>query len=203
MMLAIGAIILVIVAGGGYYAWKTYFSQAPAETPTPETPAVDDRATYASSTLRISLKYPKDYTVDDSFSNLSVNPKKPISGVKFTIPLQTATGTNLSADSGISIEWLPRAKKCTGDIYLAANVRAREVVEGNMTYSVATSSEAGAGNLYEEFVYAISSSSPCTAIRYFIHSTQFANYPPGIVIEFDRAALLADFDKIRQSLVLQ
>lgn len=153
--------------------------------------------------MKIALKYPKGFITDDSYANISVNPKKPIGGVKFTLPLEMATGTNLAADTGISIEQLPRANNCTGDIYLAANVRPTIVIEGINRYSLATSSDAGAGNVYEEWVYAIASSSPCTAVRYFLHSTQLANYSEGTVREFDKAALLLEFDKIRQSLILQ
>jgi hypothetical protein len=74
-------------------------------------------------------------------------------------------------------------------------------MENGAEYSVATSSEAAAGNLYEEMVYALSGISPCTAVRYYIHSSNIGNYATG-TIEFDRAALLAAFDKIRMSLTL-
>jgi hypothetical protein len=206
MSLIVGIIILIIIAGAGYLGWKAIANQSPAETPTttPDVPVVtDDRADYASTTLHIALKYPKGYTVNDSFINTTVNPNKPISGVKFTIPMEMATGTNLSSDSGLSIEQLPRANKCTGDIFLQANVKPTTVSDGAMSFSVASSSDAGAGNLYEEIVYAIPGSTPCIGIRYFIHSTQFANYPAGTVTQFDHAALIADFDKIRQSIVIQ
>ena len=114
-----------------------------------------------------------------------------------------ATGTNLSSfDTGISVESLPRAQKCAGDIYILENVRASEVVENGVTYSVATTSGAAAGNLYEEMVYALADSSPCTAMRYFIHSTNIGNYEPGAVQEFDKNALLTIFDEIRRSIVL-
>lgn len=204
--MVVTAVVFVLVVGGGYFAWTTFVDKAPVETvpTTPEVPVmVDESLTYASTTMGIAVKYPKEYVLNDAFSNTSVNPQKPIHGVKFTLPVEMATGTNLSADSGISIEQLPRANKCSGDIYLAANVKSRDQVEGNIIYSFASSSDAGAGNLYEEYVYAISSSTPCTAVRYFIHTTQIANYPTGTVREFDRAALIAAFDKIRQSLVLQ
>jgi hypothetical protein len=147
------------------------------------------------------------YTVDASYKYDQVNPKKPISGVKFTIPGAMATGTNLSSDSYISVESLPHAKSCTGDIYLAANVHPHQETTASTTYSVATSTDAGAGNRYEESVYAISGSNPCTAVRYFIHYGAIENYPsagePGAVTAFDHAALLAAFDQIRNSLVLK
>ncbi len=161
------------------------------------------RNTYASSTMGISIKYPQSYTVDESYAYDQFGPKKLIHGVKFIIPLAMATGTNLSIqDTGISVEQLPRAKNCTGDIYLKANVKANTIIENDVRYSAATSSGAAAGNMYEEMVYALSGSSPCTAVRYYIHSSNVGDYGTGTIREFDRAALLETFDKIRRSLVL-
>ena len=196
----IGAILIILVAGSGYYLLKGKGSN-PTPASTVEQPATE---TYATSTFAIT--YPADYTVDASYIYDQVNPKKPISGVKFTIPGSMATGTNLSSDTYLSVEWLPRAKKCTGDIYLAANVRPRTETLASTTYSVASSTGAAAGNIYDETVYALPDSSPCIAVRYFIHSGNIANYPaagePGAVREFDRAALIAAFDTIRASLML-
>lgn len=159
--------------------------------------------TYASSTMGISLQYPKGYTLDEAYVNDSVNPKKPIHGVSFTIPESMATGTNLSSDTRITIEQLPNAKNCTGDIFLAANVKAHAITEGVVDYSVASSTGAAAGNRYEEVVYAFAGNKPCTAVRYFVHWGAIENYPAGAVIEFDRGALRAAFDAIRQSLEVE
>jgi hypothetical protein len=40
-------------------------------------------------------------------------------------------------------------------------------------------------------------------VRYFIHYGVFQNYPAGMVREFDQQALLASFDAIRRTLVVQ
>lgn len=191
------AFILVVV--GGYYLLKGNGASAPVEMDDQEA-VVPTTAVFATSTY--SVTYPTSFTVDPNFQNTSVSAAKPIAGVKFTIPETHATGTNLSADSFVSIEQLPRAKSCTGDIYLAANVLARSVSDNGVTYSVATSTEGAAGNRYEEMVFAIAGSKPCTAVRYHVHSTAIENYPAGSVREFDRAALIAAFDQIRTSLVL-
>jgi len=196
----VGAVIIILIIGGGYYllAGKKGGTGASGGG---SVITVTATSTYATSTF--SIVYPSDYSVDESYTYTQVNPKKPISGVKFTIPGEVATGTNLSADTYISVEWLPHAKKCTGDIYLAANVRPQTVAGANgVEYSVATSSDAAAGNIYDEAVYALSGSSPCRAVRYSIHSTEIGNYTPGAVQPFDRSALLSAFDTIRQSLSL-
>jgi hypothetical protein len=193
---AVGIVALVLLAVGGFYLWNGGKKATPNET----APAVEASvSTYATSTFSVS--YRADFTVNDSYSYEGV-PKKPISGVKFTVPASIAAGTNLSSDSGVSVESLPRAKNCTGDIYLFDTVRPVSMTVGSTTYSVATTSDAGAGNFYEEQVYAITGSSPCTAVRYFIHSRNIGNFEPGVAVEFDRAALLSAFDAIRDSLVL-
>lgn len=198
----IGVAVVLALAAGGAFVWMTLPAKS-EPTSQPVTPQPDPVETYASSTLGISISYPPGYTPNETYAYDAFGPAKLIRGVKFTVPLQMATGTNLSADdTGISIEWLPRAKTCTGDIYIKANVPAVSLTEGTTKYSVATTSEGAAGNVYEETVYAIASSTPCTAVRYFIHSTNIGNYATGTVREFDRAALLREFDKIRQSLKL-
>ncbi len=200
LILGVAAVILIILAIVGFF-FKDQIpglsggSAAPVATTTPDTtPAW---ATYATSTY--SVDYPPGYTVEESYQYTGFT-KKPIAGVAFVVPATLATGTNLSADTRVSVEQLPRANNCTGDIFINANVKATTLSEGGLTYSVATTTGAGAGNLYEEAVYAIAGSKPCTAVRYYIHSTNPANYEPGVIREFDRQALLTEFDEIRKSL---
>ncbi len=196
----VGAVIVVIVVAGAVFVWKTLPS---ASKPAPGAAVTQQMATSTYATTTFSVIYPRDFTANDSHVYDQVNPKKPIYGVRFTIPIAMATGTNLTSDTYMSVESLPRAKKCTGDIYLAANVKSSTVTENSIEYLLATSSGVAAGNMYEEMVYALSGSSPCTAVRYYIHSSNIGNYATSTVREFDRAALLTSFDKIRQSLVLK
>lgn len=192
--------VVVILALGGYFVWQTLgTSLVRPPTPTPEEPTA---STYATTTF--SVRYPSNYTVNDMYAYDQFE-GKPIAGVKFVVPASITNGTNLSPDTGVSVESLPRAKNCTGDIYIVPNVKATSLVVGSTTYSVATTSGAAAGNIYEERVYAVAESSPCTAVRYFIHSGNIGNYPQegeGAVREFDRSALLSTFDSIRDALVL-
>src|SRR3989344_3971965 len=117
--LALAAVLSV----AGFYTWKVLGSRAPAA---PQV-AVDTRSSYATSTY--SVKYPSDFILNAPYAYGAFGPKKPINGVKFIIPGTMATGTNLSADTGISVEQLPRAKNCTGDIYLHANVTAHDITQ--------------------------------------------------------------------------
>jgi hypothetical protein len=92
---------------------------------------------------------------------------------------------------------------CTASDFSSQPVIATTTTINNREYSFASTSDAGAGNFYEEHIFALPYSRPCTAIRYFIHSTNIANYDPGAIKEFDKAALLKQFDAIRDTLVTQ
>ena len=195
----VGIVAIIIVLGGIlYYLQKN----TPAGQPQQQTQIPAAAATSSYANAAFSIVYPADFSVDPSFANTEVSEKKPIAGVKFSIPGTMATGTNLAADTFLSVEQLPRAKLCTGDIYLKQNVKSTKIADGNVTYSLATTSSNAAGNIYEEYVYALPASSPCTAVRYSIHSTDIHNYPPGTVQEFDHTKLLSIFDDIRRSLTL-
>jgi len=199
-IIAIAGLIIVIVAG--LYFFTNIFKSS-VQTPPPatnNTPPSPSTHTYATTTY--SITYPDGWTLNDSYAYDQFGPTKLINGISLTVPASMATGTNLSSDTRLTVEQLPRAKKCTGDIFINADVKATSMADGGVTYSVATSSGAGAGNFYEETVYAIASSSPCTAVRYFVHSSNIGNYPAGAVTEFDRASLVSAFDTIRRSLVL-
>ncbi len=199
----IAALVAVLVVALGIVLWfnlggKNWLPKKEAPKQEEQAP-VPTTSTYSTSTF--SIVYPNDFTVDATYAYQGV-PKKPIAGVKFIIPSTMATGTNLSSDSGLSVESLPHAKKCTADIYFYENVKAHNMTIGSTTYSVASSTGAAAGNRYEEQVYAVTGSNPCTAVRYFIHYGAIENYPAGIVHEFDRGTLLNAFDSIRNSLTL-
>jgi hypothetical protein len=201
MKYIIGVVGLALLAVVAYYAWDAY-EKGIAPPPPPPPPPPPALSTYATTTF--SLQYPSTFTLDESYAYEGV-PGKPIAGVKVTVPGDMTSGTNLSSDSGVSVESLPRAAKCTGDIYVLQNVKAADMTVGSTTYSVATTSEAAAGNLYEEHVYALKGSQPCIAVRYLIHSGNIANYPAegeGSVREFDRTSLLRAFDAIRDSVTL-
>lgn len=191
--------VVLLVAGAWFFRGAIFPSGGP---PTSEETATTTSSvlTYASSTLGLSVSYPSTLTLNPAYS-FAFSATKSINGASFTIPASMATGTNLSSDTRVSVEVLPRAKKCSADIFMVDNVVARNVVDAGKTYSFASSTGAGAGNRYEEMVYAFPNSSPCVAMRYYIHSTALENYEPGAVREFDRAALVALFDTIRRSAV--
>ncbi len=157
---------------------------------------------FATSSLGFSLRYPEGYARDESYRYQELGPGKDILGVKFTIPAALATGTNLSADSYVSVEEIPQVRDCSAALFLERGV-AEDVVDDGTTYSVASSTGAGAGNRYEETVYAFPGTSPCIAVRYFIHYGVLENYPAGTVRAFDHQSLTDQFDAIRRTLSIR
>jgi len=168
----------------------------------PESANVSLPQVYSNSGDGFSIRLPADYTIDESYRYQELGPGKDIAGVKFTIASSTAAGTNLGADSYISVEEIPQIQNCTATLFLDQETATSTVTEGNIVYSVASTTGAGAGNRYEETIYALPDTDPCIAVRYFIHYSVFENYPPGAMREFDQQALLAQFDAIRRTLVM-
>lgn len=170
--------------------------------PTPQEQVTVQDKTYASSTMKFSVSYSPEFVLEEPYAYTRVSPTKPISGVKFRVPASFTQGTNLASDSGVSVEQLPRANKCVGDIYLKANVRAVPLAEGTTNFSAATSTETVGADTFEEAVFAITGSSPCIAVRYFLHTTS-ATGTATSTQQFDRAGVIAAFETIRRSLKIQ
>jgi len=149
-----------------------------------------------------SIAAPPGFTPDPAHDYTALGPGKDIKGFALTIPASLAKGTNLGANSYIAVETLPGTSPCTAAPFLDSPTAAPDVTTNGMTYSVATGSDASAGNFYDETVYAVQGSSPCLAVRYDIHSLNIGNFTPGTVKAFDRAALVAQFDAIRATLTV-
>lgn len=157
--------------------------------------------TYSNSAAGFSIRLPQDYSVDEKYRYQQLGPGKDIMGIKFTIPASMATGTNLSSDSYVSVEGIPNTQTCTASLFLN-KVKDLGANDGQLSYSVATSTGVSAGNRYDEAVFALPGTNPCIAVRYYIHYGVFQNYPAGTVREFDKQTLLAQFDSIRRSLII-
>jgi len=158
---------------------------------------------YSNGAMGFSIRYPAGYSVDTSYKYQALGPGKDIDGIKFIIPASIASGTNLSSyDTGLSVEEVPDVQDCNAGIFVYPGASVQNMSDNNVDYSLATTSDAGAGNFYEEKVWAISGTNPCVAVRYFIHYTNIGNYDPGTIKEFDRSALMNQFDQMRRTLIL-
>ena len=156
---------------------------------------------YSDGTAGFSVRYPADYSINSSYQYQGLGPGKEIKGVKFTIPVASAAGTNLSSfDTGVSVEIIPSVQDCNAKLFIEDSLSVRSITDNNTDYSFASTSQGAAGNFYEEDAWAIPGTDPCIAVRYLIHSSNIANYPEGTVQQFDRSALINIFDKIRHSL---
>ena len=195
-LVALGFLVLFII-GAGLFVWYTWPKDENLHVeiePVEEVPTQTTR-TYTSLGLGYSLTYPFAFMQSEHTYDFSET-KDIEGGFRVTISPETATGTNLGPDTYIAVEQLPNANNCTGDIYLRANVTASEVRDGSVTYSVASSTEETENGSIEEWVWALTESSPCTAIRYYISSTA----ADAETVGFNRAALLREFEGIRRSL---
>jgi hypothetical protein len=157
-------------------------------------PALAQDQTYRDPSLGFSIAYPAGWTVDAHYAR-DLSP--PIHGVAFTVPASFTAGTNLGSDTRLSVEHV--AGPCSASRFLDAAVDEHSVTEDGRTWSVATASDAGAGNRYEETVHAVARGETCFGIHTFIHYAAIENFDPGTVRAFDRAALGNIFDRMRRS----
>lgn len=158
---------------------------------------------YADDAVGFSIGYPDGYTLNSDYKYQALGPDENINGVKFVIPAEFAAGTNLSSyDTGVSVEYIPSVQGCDASLFLYTGVSPELVTDNGIAYSFASSTDAGAGNRYEEYVWAAPGENYCIAVRYLIHYGVIENYPEGTVSEFDRENLINQFDEIRDSLII-
>lgn len=155
---------------------------------------------YATTTFSIS--YPPGY-VPEVFDAEDIAPGKRASGVKFIIDPALTAGNNLSADSYLSVEYLPTLVACDATPYLHHPTTLPRLTDDGHVYAVAKEEGAVAGGSYEETVYVRTDAERCLAVRYVIHTDNLGKYRPGTVSAFDRSRLVEVFDLMRRSLILR
>jgi hypothetical protein len=69
----------------------------------------------------------------------------------------------------------------------------------NITFTRSEFVGAAAGNRYDQVTYRTVWADKCIEMVFLIHSTNIGNYPPGTVVEYDRAALLSKFETVLNS----
>ena len=198
-------IIVAVFSLSSIYIYPSNVDTIASSTPpisSSTTPIKVDTVRYSDPLHGVTLTYPKSMTPDPAYVATAADTHTSISGFRLYVSTTAATGTNLSADSFVSIEY-PTTATCTPSFFLdyTNNPTATIAING-MTYLAASSSDAGAGNRYDQIIY-IPQAKSCIAVRYFIHYTAIENYTPGTIREFDRASLLKTFDAIRDSLTIK
>jgi hypothetical protein len=189
-------VFIAVLAALGFYFYKS----DSASTASSENVYKDfDRGYTISFPSKISSSNVVD---DNTFQIFDGRSNRGDQGVEFLIPKSMTIGTNLSKDSSIDITQDSKDIECSAKNSELPNSKVFSLSDKGVQYFVATTSDAAAGNRYEQVVYTIVNSKPCTTIGYNIHSTVFENYPEGTVKRFDKQALIKTFDEIRRSLVL-
>lgn len=186
-------LILMMIGFALYILWRPDAPLVPVSTTATSTSSTV--ITYTNQQLGFSIEHPADFVVNDRYQYTALGPNKEISGVSFSIPSSQAEGTNLSQDSYVSVEVLNKTS-CTTRDFMEYPSATSTVTDSGVTYMVASTTDVGLGNYYEDTVYVLPN---CHAIRYLIHSANIMNYDPGTVREFNRAVLLSEFDRIRKS----
>ncbi|HEY1836317.1 MAG TPA: hypothetical protein VGG36_01565 [Rhizomicrobium sp.] len=191
---AVLSLIGAVVAGTA--AADTTFH---ANNPAPIAP-LSGMILYHSPTMHFAIAHPPHWTVDPHYTDKTLGPGKAVRGVAFTVAPARIKGTNLAGDTSLAVLSLPGA--CEASRFLNSPQDVKTQTQADRTYSYATANSAGAGNRYEETVYALAGTSPCLAVRYYIHYAAIENYPPGAVKAFDRAALMKTLGRMRRSLAV-
>lgn len=194
------------VAGGALIALSIiYFVFAPHPEKQEDVVFVENITggkSYTSGYFGFDTDLPPGFIVNESYVNQALGPGREIPGVSFSVPESFTQGTNLSPDSYVAVE-RQKGVVCEPASFLAAQAPAQDVIIGTNAFRRATSVGAAAGNMYEDVVSVLERGGYCYAVRYFIHTTQIANYPAGTVREYDRERLLQWFDSVAASLVIR
>ena len=155
---------------------------------------------YQSQAMHFAIAHPPKWQVDPNYVDSTMGPGKEIHGVAFMVSAERIKGTNLAGDTSLAVLTLPGA--CEASRFVDSPQDMKTVTEAGRPYSYAAAQSAGAGNRYEETIYAVTGSSPCLAVRYYIHYNAIENYPAGAVKAFDRDALMKTLGRMRRSLAI-
>ncbi len=191
------ALLIILASTVLLFVWKRPLAIAAGEKS-----STTSTRTYFNSMPHYTITYPANFTVNPLYSYKATGPGQAVPGVSFTIPISVASGTNLSLDSFLSVESLATST-CSMSAFFGNGVptSTQSITDNRTTYTFAKSA-AGKRNHYEEYLYVLNGTSPCIAVRYFIQSTNIADYIPGTAEEFNHDGLLTQFDTIRRSLKL-
>lgn len=173
--------------------------QAGSSTSAASTTVSKGGQSYANTVFSFSAFVPEGFSINESYFNYTLGPGRDIPGISFTIPADMAAGTNLSADTRMSVEVLSRAA-CVPADFIPTTSKGTPITVGANSYRYASSADAGAGNRYDESIYVSKLRETCYGVRFFIHSTALENYEPGTRKAFDREAVTAKFKEIMASL---
>jgi len=166
---------------------STTTTAAPTTTTLPQIIPGVTTLKYVSSTYGFSIRRPKTASVVTSgFDGFLPLTKKAVVGI--VLPKSLFHGTNLQeAAVYIGASKLP-AVLAAWNMPVAAigETGAGTTAINGVSFAIFTSSDAGAGNYYEQRTYRVVHKGTCFEITEFLHSNSIGNYTPGTVQEFDK-----------------
>jgi hypothetical protein len=219
---AIGLIVVafILVVGVVYLVERgapspTATSTAPVATTTPD--YYENTASwqaYQDSAEGVSVSYPLDFdATTDGLPGSDPSWRANSGGVNgmtfftLTVPKAFEPQTNF-ADAkftiGKSSDAAAVADCLTSDPSGGPNTATSTVFVNGTNYTVFTSNDAGAGNLYDTTSYRTVLNDACYAVEYTIHSTQLANYPASYgLTQFDEARVKDVLDRIVSTVTIK
>lgn len=144
-----------------------------------------------------SIGYPQAASLDRQHDTVPTAKPGVHQVVAVLVPKALVEGTNLGSDSRLSVETTLRA--CNAHAFIDDLQSEGSERRSGLNWSTGSSTDAGAGNFYDEKIFVARANGHCLAVRYFIHSANIGNYPEGTVRPFDRNRLMALFDRMRTS----
>lgn len=152
--------------------------------------------TYTDARNGWSISYPANFTVDTHFTSMTVDPG--VHGVSFSLPESWGKGTNLN-EASVSVQVLP-GRNCKPSQFLSDPEEVKTVKADGRTYITATMPDGGMSQMRDTTLFLVSGT--CTAVSYFVHSTQREVIDP-MPKQFDEKRLTKLFDSIRATLTLK
>lgn len=172
---------------------------APPSSAAPEIEKTPDALSYRDADLGFRLSYSADFSrTAGNFEGYL-----PVTGdAAFAVAVNEAVfaGTNLSEALvlvGVSAD-KQALEFCDASAAGLGNPDG-SVVFGGGVWNEFAGSEAAAGSIYDYHYYRTAARGRCYELAEVIHSTNIANYDPGTVREFDRAAVAARLEGITRS----
>lgn len=197
--LIVWVLVVLVLVGIAFYIGFTINQTIPASSSTSATSTTTTSAstqsayysdpsewqTYADSSAGYSIAYPIDFSANESNSpapstDWYANNVEQTPGIKtftLTVPASFEPQTNF-VDATLTVGY-SQNDKAIADCLIAQNGEATTSTQtiGNATFTVFTSNNAGAGQLYETTSYRTTHAGACYAVEYTVHSAELGNFP--------------------------
>lgn len=204
MRWVLGIVVLLLIAIGAWYvimetsvpATTASSTQATTTAQTTIIPGSPNE-TYADQHLAFTIQYPATASTTNDFSTgfLPLT-ATPVIGIE--LPASMFAGTNL-AEAGVYIGATTSPDvmtACTDLSKVTGPVSTSTAQIGGQNFVEVDSTDAGAGNVYQQKTFRAFQNGSCLEIVELLHSADIGNYPSGTVQPFDQAQFQGILDAI-------